>query len=176
MKYKIVVGGRGSECYVHSIDENQKLKLSECGIDGSYGEHEIITEILDKNDIFDTDNIFLGPYNYPENYIIEVFNENNVKVWSSDTNHEFKDDEYEFITGEGNYLIVDDYTKGEFFNYEIDLEEDFDSDKLKPVITEVIDGLELITKIQYAETDLEVFKEYGDYWSKGITYHLSWEN
>ena len=95
MKYKIVVGGRGSECYVHSINENQKLKLSECGIDGSYGEHETITEILDKEDIFDTDNIFLGPYNYPENYIIEVFNENNVKVWSSDTNHEFKDDEYE---------------------------------------------------------------------------------
>jgi hypothetical protein len=173
MKYKIIVSGRGSECYVHSIDENQKSKFSEMGIDNSYGEHEIISEILDKNDIFDTDNIFLGPYNYPENYIIEVFNENNVKVWSSDINHEFKDDEYEFITGKGNYLIVDDYTKGEFFNYEIDLEEDFDSDKLKPVITEVIDGLELITKIQYAETDLEVFKEYGDYWSKGITYHLS---
>jgi len=172
MKYKIIVSGRGSECYVHSIDENQKSKLSDLGIDNSYGEHETISEILDKDDIFETDTIFLGPYNDPETFIIEVFNENNDKVWSSESNHEFKEEEFEFITAEGNYLIVDDYTKGEFFNYEIELEEDFDSDKLKPVITEVIDGLDLITKIQYAETDLEVFKDYGGYWSKGITYHL----
>jgi hypothetical protein len=173
MKYKIIVSGRGAECYVHSIDENQKSKLFECDVENDNCEHEEIIEILNKNDIFETDNIYLGPYNDPENFIIEVFNENEVKVWSSENDHEFKEDEYEFIIGKENYLIVEDYTKGQFFNYEIELDEEFDSDKLKPVITEVIDGIEIITKIRYGEIDLEVFKEYGDYWSKGITYYLS---
>lgn len=173
MKYKIIVGGRGAECYVHSIDENQKSKLVECDVENDNCEHETISEILSKNDIFETDDIYLGPYNDPENFIIEVFNENDVKVWSSENDHEFNEDEYEFVTGKGDYLIVEDYSKGEFFNYEIELEEEFDSDKLKPVLTEIIDGIEIITKIRYGEIDLEVFKEYGDYWSKGITYYLS---
>ena len=49
----------------------------------------------------------------------------------------------------------------------------FDFKKLKPVVSEIGERTEIITDFTYNGTDLSFFKEYGDYWSKGITYYLN---
>jgi hypothetical protein len=172
-KYKIIISGRGAECYVHSINKEQLHKLIECGVENDECEHESISEILDKVDIFETDNIFLGPYNNPDDFFIQVFNDNNVKVWESNEKCEFQETENEYLFESDNSLIIEDYTKGEFYNYEIEVDGDFDENKLKPIVTEIGERVEIITGFYYNEVDLLNYKEYGDYWSKGITYYLN---
>jgi hypothetical protein len=51
--------------------------------------------------------------------------------------------------------------------------ENFDENKLKPIVTEIGERVEIITGFYYNEVDLLNYKEYGDYWSKGITYYLN---
>ena len=60
-----------------------------------------------------------------------------------------------------------------FNDYFEELDEEFDPKKLKPIVTEIGDRVEIITNFTYNETDLSFFKEYGDYWSKGLTYYLN---
>jgi len=80
---------------------------------------------------------------------------------------------FEYIFEDDKSLIIEDYTKGQFFQYDIELDEEFDSKKLKPIVTEIGERVEIITNFTYNETDLSFFKEYGDYWSKGLTYYLN---
>jgi hypothetical protein len=172
-KYKIVISGRGAECYVHSINEEQLKEFISSEVESGDCEPETISEILNKEDIFETDNIFLGPYNNPEDFLIQVFNDNNVKIWESDQKFEFQGTENEYLFETDNSLLIEDYTKGEFYNYEIEVDGEFDENKLKPVITEIAEVVEIITGFYYGDVDLNNYKDYGDYWSKGITYYLN---
>ena len=171
--YRITVSGRGSESYIHKLDDNQGKSLFDLNVEDNECSNEEICEILNKNDIFDTDDIVLGVYNNPEHYYIEVKNDNNVLIWDSTTKHEFKDTQVEYEFGDDKILIVEDYVKGILFTYEIELEEDFDSDKLTPIITDIGERIEVITDLMYGDVDLSFFKDYGDYWSKGISYYLN---
>ena len=173
MRYKVVVNGRGAECYVHLLEDEQRQKLHESDVENDNCEPEVISEIVNKNDIFDTDDIFLGPFNDPENFIIQVYNENDDLIWESKNNHEFEDHDFEYLFENDKSLIVEDYTKGQFYFYEIELDEEFDPKKLKPVVSEIGERVEIITDFTYNGTDLSFFKEYGDYWSKGLTYYLN---
>ena len=75
MRYKVVVSGRGAECYVHLLEDGQRQKLFESEVENGDCEPEVISEIVNKNDIFETDDIFLGPFNNPEHFMIQVYNE-----------------------------------------------------------------------------------------------------
>jgi hypothetical protein len=79
--------------------------------------------------------------------------------------------EFKFDTDE--VLIVEDYTKGQFYIYEVELEKDFNPSLLVPIITEIGERVEIITDLMYNEVELSSYKEFGDYWSKGITYYLN---
>jgi hypothetical protein len=94
-------------------------------------------------------------------------------IWESPNNHEFDDVQMEFKFETDQVLIVEDYIKGQFYTYEIELEKDFDPALLIPIATEIGERVEIITDLRYNEVELSYYKEFGDYWSKGITYYLN---
>jgi hypothetical protein len=172
-KYKIIVGGRGGECYIHHIDTNQKVSLLSEGVEDDKMESEQIAEVLEVDFVTDSDEVYLGPYNDPEVYLITVIDENDNVVWESDNNHKFSDEEWEYKYTDADVLIVEDYIKGQFYNYEIELEQDFDPTKLTAIVTEIGERLEVITDLAYSGVELKSYKEIGDYWSKGISYYIN---
>jgi hypothetical protein len=123
--------------------------------------------------VTDSDDIFIGPYNHPENYYITVYDENENMIWESSDKREFEDVQMEFKFETDEVLIVEDYIKGQFYTYEIELEKDFDPALLIPISTEIGERVEIITDLIYNEVELSNYKEFGDYWSKGITYYLN---
>jgi len=172
-KYIINVLGRGAECYVHKLTPEQKQKLDEINTGTGDENPEEVASILGINDVYDTDLIHLGPYNNPEHYLIEVLNEHGEVVWKSEDGHSFDEEEYQGIYFNEDVLIVEDYSKGDFYSYDLEIEEDFDPKKLTPLVTDLSEVCEIITELNYNEKPLTAFKEYGDYWSKGITYYLN---
>ena len=172
MKYRILVSGKGSECYVHKISPETKAILLERKVDNDEMDAEEIAEVLGLHFVTDSDDIVMGPYNDPENYLIKVIDENDKVIWESDNDHEFVDYQFNFLFEDESILAVDDYTKGLFYTYELELEKDFDYKKLIPIVSEVSGEISVITDLMYEDIDLRDYKEYGDYWSKGITYSL----
>jgi len=172
MKYKIILSGKGSESYVHQLSDSQYEILEEMDVENSDPDIDQLTEILEKNDIFETDDTFLGPYNDPENYIIEVFDDVENLIWSSGIDHEFIDCEFECRFDNSRVLIVEDYSKGQYFSYILDCDQ-FDPKKLKPVVIEVGERFEVITDLIYDDINLMDTKDWLDYWSKGLYYYLN---
>ena len=172
-KYRIIVSGKGAECYVHKVNTDKRVRLIEGKVEEDKMESEEIAEILGVDFVTDSDDIFLGPYNDPELYYITVYDENDSVVWESSDKHEFEDIQMEFKFESDEVLIVEDYTKGQFYIYEVELEKDFDPSLLVPIVTEIGERVEIITDLIYNEVELSYYKEFGDYWSKGITYYLN---
>ena len=172
MKYRILVSGKGSECYVHKISPETKAILLERKVENDEMDAEEIAEVLGLHFVTDSDDIVMGPYNDPENYFIQVLDENDKKIWESDNDHEFEDYQFNFLFEDETILTVDDYIKGTFFTYELELEKDFDHKKLIPIVSEISGEISLITDLMYEDIDLRDYKEFGDYWSKGLTYSL----
>ena len=172
-KYIINVLGRGAECYVHKLTPEQKSKLDDINTGTGDEDSEEIASILGINDVYETDDIHLGPYTDSEHYMIQVYDENGNMVWESQNDHLFEEEEYQGIYFNEDVLIVEDYSKGEFYSYDLEIEDDFDPKKLTPLILDLSEVCEIITELNYNEKPLTPFKEYGDYWSKGITYYLN---
>jgi len=172
-KYKIIVGGRGGECYIHHINTNKKVSLLSEGVEDDQMETEDIAQILEVDFVTDSDEVYLGPYNDPEVYLIIVMDENENVVWESGNDHNFEDEEWEYKYTDVDVLIVEDYVKGQFFSYDIELEQDFDPSKLSALVTEIGERLEIITDLVYSGVELKDYKEIGDYWSKGISYYVN---
>ena len=172
-KYTIEVYGKGGEAYVFNLTDEQKLKLSEGNVESDEMDVDEIADILNVNDVYDTDNIYIGPYPQPSSFGVKVINENGDKVWESKDDWELDFEEYEYAFEKPNVLIVEDYIKGIFFTYELEIEEDFDYKKLKPIVTEISESVELLTELTYNGVNLNSFKDFGDYWSKGLTFYLN---
>jgi hypothetical protein len=172
-KYKITVSGKGAECYVHRVNTDKRVRLIEGKVEEDKMESSEVAEILGIDFITDSDDIFLGPYNDPKLYYITVYDENENVVWESDNKHKFDDVQMEFKFDTDEVLIVEDYTKGQFYIYEVELEKDFNPSLLVPIITEIGERVEIITDLMYNEVELSSYKEFGDYWSKGMTYYLN---
>ena len=170
MKYKIILSGKGSESYIHQLNDSQFESLKELDIENADPDIDEVSEILDKNDIFETDNTFLGPYNDPENYIIEVFDESENLIWSS--SDDFVYCEFDCKFDNDRTLIVEDYSKGQYFLYTLECDE-FDPEKLKPIVVEVGERFEIITDLMYDDVNLADTKDWLDYWSKGLYYYLN---
>lgn len=169
-KYRIEVSGKGGESYIFKLTDEQKQKLHEGNVISDEMESDEIADVLEVNDVYDTDDIILGVY--PNLIYIEVFNENNDKIWSSGDKFEMVSDDIEYLYDEPNILIVEDYVKGHFFTYDLEIEEEFDPKHLSPVIVSLSETIEIIRDLKYNNFDLRPFKDYGDYWSKGLTYYL----
>ena len=172
-KYKIIVGGRGGECYIHHINTDTKISLISEHVEEDKLDTEQVADILDIDFVTDSDEVYIGPFNDPETYLITVIDENDNVVWESDNNHKFENEEWEFRYNDTDVLIVEDYIKGQFYTYELELEQDFESSKLIPIVTELGERLQIITDLVYNGVELNSYKEYGDYWSKGISYYLN---
>ncbi len=123
-------------------------------------------------DFLDTEEIITGIYPGGENFQIIVKDESGEVVWESDENFEFEEYEDDYQYNDTNYFSAEDYQKGNFFNYELETEEEFNPEMLVAVLVELLDGRsEIITDIKYK--DHEMSKEYGDTTSKGFTYMLN---
>ena len=172
MKYKIEITGRGVDCYVHKITEFQKNDLIDNEFEMNIDSIDDVADILSIDDVFDTDLVHTGLYNDSENYIITIRCVDENKTIEL-IEYYFDDYEYTPLYRDDNYLIITDQVKGNILNYEIDIEDEFDIGKLKPVVLDLTENLDIITDFTYDGKDLTDNKEYGDYDSKGFSYHLN---
>lgn len=172
MKYKIEITGRGVDCYVHKITEFQKNDLIDNEIEMNVDSIDDVANILSIDDVFDTDLVHTGFYNDSENYIITIRCVDGNKTIEL-IEYYFDDYEYTPLYRDDNYLIITDQVKGNILNYEIDIEDEFDIGKLKPVVLDLTENLDIITDFTYDGKDLTDNKEYGDYDSKGFSYYLN---
>ena len=171
-KYKISVSGKGSETFVFPINEEQKQKLKEIDVEKSDINFDEIGPILNVEYLSDTEISYIGAYSDPELYHIEVENENGEIIWESDTKFYPEDNIEEYLYDDEDVLLVEDYQKGTFFTYEFELEGDFNPDSIKLILKEIGERIEIITGLTYNGNDIENYKDFGDTWSKGISYYL----
>ena len=171
-KYKINVSGKGSETFVFPINEEQIQRLKEIDVEKSDMDFNEIGEILNVESISDTDISYIGAYSDPELFHIEVENENGEVIWESDTQFYPEDNVEEYLYDDENVLLVEDYQKGTFFTYELELEEEFNFALLNLIIKEIGKRVEIVVGLTYNGNDIENFKDFGDTWSKGISYYL----
>ena len=181
MKYKITLGGRGADIWVHRINEEQHKLLKEGEVEKDKIEMDDIAKILNKEMVDESDEVYTGVYDGGStDVVVQVFNESDEMIFDSlaDEDWSFDDEtrsEYEnyesFAEEDGPMLFVESYSKGTFFTFEVETDEEFDESKISPMITEIGERFELITGICYKGEVLE--KEFDDYWGKGYYYHLT---
>ena len=175
MKYNIEVNGRGAEAFIFKISKEQYEFFSENGIEEDELDHETIYENLGVECYSETDDVLTGLYNgknHGEHVLITVTDEDGQVVWESEEDFDFEEVEDHYEYNDSDYLLVEDYQKGNFFNYTLETDEDFNPELLSCKIVELLDGRsELITDIRYDGQLME--KDYGDTSSKGYTYILS---
>jgi hypothetical protein len=171
-KYKIHLSGKGSEVLVYSINGEQKQKLKEFDFDSSEIDFGNLSPILGVEFIHDSDISYTGPYSEPTDYFIEVKDEDGNLVWQSDDNFYPDDVNFNCVHDNEDVLLIEDYSKGEFYTFDLEIDEDFDFNKLYLKITEIGDMVEVITGLFYDSKDLDDSKEFSDIWSKGLYFHL----
>ncbi len=177
-KYKLVLGGRGADIFIHPVNEEQKEKLQEMGVDNDSPESNIdldeLTDLLEVDSWDYADETYTGSYCSPESYHIQVLDENEEVVWRSDDDFYMNEGEdegdYTFIEKE-NILVIEHYVKGTFKEYELNIEGEFDPEKLSFKRVDVHEYVEVITDLKYDGQSLEL-DEHGDYWSKGCFFYL----
>lgn len=171
MKYTIEVNGKGAEAFIHKLTEDQYEALQDGGVEEDQMDTDQISEVLGV-DFLETDNIITGIYTGGENIQIIVKDDSGEIVWESDDEFDFEswEDDYQF--NDTTYFSAEDYQKGNFFNYTLETDEEFNPEMLTAVLVELLDGCsELITDIKYNEH--EMIKDYGDTISKGFNYMLN---
>jgi len=172
MKYKISIFGKGSETYVFPISEEQKQKFVDMNIENSSLSLDDVLPVLSIEYLSDGEISFLGTYADPELYQIQVEDENGEVVWESSESFYPDDNDFQCVYDDDNFLLVEDYSKGTFFTYELELDEDFNPELINLIVKEIGERVELLTGITYNGNDIEENKDFGDTWSKGIYYHL----
>ena len=171
MKYTIEVNGKGGEAFIHKLNEEQYETLQDGGVEDDLINKDQIDEILG-TDFLDTDDMVMGIYPGSDNISIKVMDESGEVIWESDEHFDFEEYEDHYQFNDTTYFSAEDYQKGNFFNYVLETEEEFNPEMLVGVLVELLDFCsELITDIKYK--DHEMIKDYGDTTSKGFTYMLN---
>ena len=130
-----------------------------------------ISEVLGTH-FLEAEEMITGIYTGSDNISITVKDESDEVVWESEDDFDFEEYENYYQFNDTHYLSVEDYQKGNFFNYTLETDEEFNPEMLVAVLVELLDGCsELITDIKYK--DHEMIKDYGDTSSKGFTYMLN---
>lgn len=176
MKYKVVLGGRGAELYVHRINQEQKSKLKGMDVEN----HSVpvdwdkLIEVLDVDMWDNTDEVYSGIYPSPDLYYISVFDENDGLVWES--NDDFfmdqgdEDNDYKFIN-EVDVLLIEHSFKGSLKEYNLEIEGEFNPEKLTYKSIDYNEEVEIITDLKYDNKEMEL-EEWGDNWSKGTFLYI----
>lgn len=171
MKYNIEVSGKGAEAFIHKLTEEQYESLQDGGVEDDAMDQDEINEVLGC-DFLETDEMVSGIYPGGENIWIKVTDEDGEVVWESDEDFDFEEYEDEYKYNDTTYFSAEDYQKGNFFNYVLETDEEFNPELLCAVVLEVLDGRsELIIDIKYNGQEMK--KEYGDTISKGFNYMLN---
>jgi hypothetical protein len=174
-KYTIEVSGRGAECYVFPLTDEQLTKLKVGGIVEERMDMDEVYEVLGIESVLDSELTYFGPYDDSDLHSIKILGEDGELVEDLTDNWKYEiinDDDYVSVHYEEKNLIIEDTCKGEFFKCVLEIEGDFDSSKLTPIITEVGEYVNIITGLRYDDKVLEV-TDYGDYWSKGFYFYLT---
>lgn len=171
MKYTIEVNGKGAEAFIHKLNEEQFEKLEEGGVEDDAMSQDEISEVLGTY-FLETDDIVTGIYLGSDNIQIIVKDESGEVVWESDDEFDFEEYEDDYKYNDTTYFSAEDYQKGNFFNYLLETDEEFDPSLLVAVTLELLDGRsELIVDIKYNGKEMQ--KDYGDTTSKGFTFMLN---
>jgi hypothetical protein len=171
MKYTIEVNGRGGENFIHKLTEEQYETLQDGGVEDNDMSQDQISEVLGTH-FLEAEEMITGIYTGSDNISITVKDESDEVVWESEDDFDFEEYENYYQFNDTHYLSVEDYQKGNFFNYTLETDEEFNPEMLVAVLVELLDGCsELITDIKYK--DHEMIKDYGDTSSKGFTYMLN---
>ncbi len=176
--YKLILGGRGADIFIHPLNEEQKSKLIDMDIteDDAEVDFDELTEILGVDSWDYADESYTGAYYGSERCHIQLRDENDEAVWVSDDNFSMnqceEEDSFKFIETE-NVLVIEHSVKGTFKEYTLTLEdgEEFDPSKLTYTMVDVHEYVEIITGLKYDGKVLEDY-EWGDYWSKGTFFYL----
>lgn len=171
-KYKIRLIGKGSESFVFPINEEQKLKLKEMDVEKSNMYFEEVGKVLDVEFVSDAKHSFIGPYADPELYGIHVEDENGELIWESDETFYPEDNDLKSVHEDEDVLLVEDYQKGSFYVFDVELDEEFNPEKLSTKVLEIAERVEIVTGLIYDGKDLEDYKDFEDTWSKGLYYYL----
>lgn len=170
--YKIILSGKGAEVFPFKLKDDQYEVLRDKGVEMDELEYDEITGILDVESYFDCPNeSLLGTY--PNSFRITVQDQEGNLVYESDKFDPEKCDFEEIYCDEDEYLIIEDYVKGDHVVYDIPLEEDFDINKLRFKSFDVGCRVEIVTDILYDDKEYEIYKSFGDMSSKGYYYHLT---
>ena len=173
MKYTLEISGRGCEAFLFKLTDEQFETLYDADVEGDALSVEEVCNILEIEDFFSTNDCLTGLYNGKNNgeYLwIKVLDENEEVIWESEENFDFEEIEDYYEYNDGHYLLVEDYQKGNFFNFVLETDE-FNPNLLSAKIIELLDGRqELITDLKY--NGEEMLKDYGDTSSKGYTFIL----
>lgn len=172
-KYKIEVSGKGSEVMVFPLDDLQKTKLLNGDVEGEGMTSGEVLEVLEVEEFLDSEHILIGLYPNPNLLSIRVYDEGGIKIWESDDEFNLQSEDIEYLYEEPNTLVVEDYIKGTPFIYDLEIEEEFDPKHLEPIVVSVGEVIELMTDLKYNNVILSPFREFGDYWSKGLSFYLS---
>ena len=171
MKYTIEVNGKGGEAFIHKLTDEQYETLIDGDVEDDMMNTDEISEVLGV-DFLDTDDIVTGIYIGSDNIFIKVTDESGNVVWESDDEFDFEEYEEDYLYNDDKYFSIEDCIKGNFFNYVLETDEEFDPGLLSAKVVELLDGLsELIIDIKYDGQEME--KEYGDTSSKGFSYMLN---
>jgi hypothetical protein len=169
MKYTIEVNGKGAECIVRQITQEQRQQLIDGEVESDAMSYDEICESLGTEDLYDGESeIASGVYNESDMFEVIVRNENGNQIWYGD-GEGFEDSEYEFLFDE-DFFIAEDYQKGNFFEMQIETDK-FEPEKLIPIVTSIgNESIEVISGFMYDGQKLEVVG--GDTSSKGFTWHI----
>ena len=172
MKYTITIGGRGSEVMIYEITEEQHQTLKEGRVEEDQMDHDEINEVLGLEFLFDNvEPRYMGAY--LDSLYLEVKDENDVVIHTIEKIYYDKITSDEVYCDGKHYFFIEDYCKGEFWVYNIELDEEFDKDKLILQLTDVGCRVDLVTGITYNGNNFEDERDYGDTSSKGYYYSLS---
>lgn len=171
-KYKIYLTGRGCDLYLYPLDEEKKNKIKEFELTSPDFDFEQVAPILGSEWPSDTEISYMGTYNDPDNYLIIVEDENGKVIWESPQELSITDGHFQSVHSNEDIFVIEDYAKGSFFTFNVELEEDFNHEKLNTKVLEVADIFEIVVGLIYDDLDLEDFKDFDDTWSKGFSYYL----
>jgi|LakMenE18May11ns_1017448.scaffolds.fasta_scaffold9705837_2 hypothetical protein len=174
MKYKVTIGGVGSEVFVHSITDEQVTNLKKLDLENrnSLADQFDIANAIGKDYMDNPDHTLIGPYYDSKYYLILVHDENDNLIWESDNNHQFENIDYRVVFENEKTLIIEDHIKGEYFDFYVE-DDKFDPSKLKPIVMEISERIEIITGFIYDEKKIEEFNEWLDHRSKGVSFYLN---
>lgn len=177
MKYKINLSGKGADCYLFKLTEEQYQYLSDNEVQQDTMDVLEIQDYLEIDDLGESDLTITGPYAEEDSLYLTVEDEEGNEIFNSDQEEDSFDEVLENSKWIGtkyddnHFLAIEDYVKGNFFSAEIEIDETFDINKLSFSVTDLAEVRDIVSSVSYDGKELEL--EWGDYSSRGFSFILN---